>query len=378
MFEEIIPTYHAPSIRFNKLKIVQQSELISNNKLIIQLFDSINQMVVILNQYRQIIYTNKSYQKFCNTNDAITLLGKRPGESFGCINAYREMGGCGTSEFCKTCGAVNSILNAQAGIKSTKECKIRTSGNEAYEFQVTATPFNLDGEKLTIFSLLDISAEKRKESIERIFLHDILNSAGGISSLSGILKEMRDPDEMAEVAQIIETAAGNLIDEIKMQRELSSAEQAKLKPEFTSVWSLQILNNLVNINTSYKLNQSKKVCIHNQSVDVILKTDVVLLKRVLGNMIKNAIEANIANDVITLKSTEDYRAVRFEVHNKSFIPRNIQIQLFHRSFSTKGSGRGLGTYSMKLLGEKYLKGNVWAKSTKETGTSFFLEVPKQN
>ena len=35
---------------------------------------------------------------------------------------------------------------------------------------------------------------------------------------------------------------------------------------------------------------------------------------------------------------------------------------------------GLGTYSMKLFGEKYLKGKVWFESSKEKGTIFFIEI----
>jgi sensor histidine kinase regulating citrate/malate metabolism len=37
-------------------------------------------------------------------------------------------------------------------------------------------------------------------------------------------------------------------------------------------------------------------------------------------------------------------------------------------------GRGIGTYSMKLFGEKYLKGKVWFTSSAENGTSFFFEL----
>ncbi|MCD8492801.1 MAG: ATP-binding protein [Geovibrio sp.] len=50
--------------------------------------------------------------------------------------------------------------------------------------------------------------------------------------------------------------------------------------------------------------------------------------------------------------------VEFRVYNKGFIPREIQARLFHRNVSTKGAGRGLGTHSVKLLTEKYLKGRV--------------------
>jgi K+-sensing histidine kinase KdpD len=378
MFEELALTSFAPAMRYTNGQLKTQSDLVSKNQLLIQIIDSISQMVIILNEHRQIVFANKNYLEFCNTNSITPILGKRPGESIGCINALFTTSGCGTSKFCKTCGTVNAILISQTGIKSTKDCIIRTNKNESHELRVTATPFKMHDEKLTIFSILDISAEKRKESLERVFLHDIMNSAGGISGLSTILKEISDPKEVTEIAQIIETAAGNLMDEIKIQRELLSAEREELEPKFEPVSSLHILNNLQNIYSKHKLNQGKKIYIHQDSDNTSLKTDAVLLKRVLGNMIKNAIEADNNNDTISLKSTSTKYCVRFSVHNKSFIPHESQLQLFQRTFSTKGLGRGLGTYSMKLLGEKYLKGNVWFDSSEDAGTTFFIELKKEN
>ncbi|MCC6352468.1 MAG: ATP-binding protein, partial [Verrucomicrobiae bacterium] len=63
------------------------------------------------------------------------------------------------------------------------------------------------------------------------------------------------------------------------------------------------------------------------------------------------------------------------VHNTGHMPRHVQLQLFKRSFSTKGEGRGLGTYSMKLLGEHYLRGTVDFTSTPESGTTFRVTFP---
>ncbi|MGE4488502.1 MAG: ATP-binding protein, partial [Kiritimatiellales bacterium] len=66
----------------------------------------------------------------------------------------------------------------------------------------------------------------------------------------------------------------------------------------------------------------------------------------------------------------------FSVHNRFVIPPDVQIQLFTRSFSTKGNGRGLGTYSIKLISEKYLNGRVSFVSNEEQGTVFKVTLPK--
>jgi signal transduction histidine kinase len=58
------------------------------------------------------------------------------------------------------------------------------------------------------------------------------------------------------------------------------------------------------------------------------------------------------------------------------MPERVQLQVFQRSFTTKGgTGRGLGTHSMKLIGERYLKGKVSFASREPDGTTFTLAVP---
>jgi len=59
------------------------------------------------------------------------------------------------------------------------------------------------------------------------------------------------------------------------------------------------------------------------------------------------------------------------------MPEEIQSQVFQRSFSTKAkSGRGIGTHSMKLLGERYLGGRVEFLSDEAAGTTFSITLPK--
>jgi sensor histidine kinase regulating citrate/malate metabolism len=55
------------------------------------------------------------------------------------------------------------------------------------------------------------------------------------------------------------------------------------------------------------------------------------------------------------------------------MPVDVQLQIFQRSFSTKGNGRGIGTYSIKLLTEQYLNGKVSFVSNESEGTRFSLE-----
>jgi signal transduction histidine kinase len=331
-------------------------------------------MVVIINQHRQVIYANKSYKNFCSKISSEQILGKLLGENLSCINAIKATNGCGTSKACKSCGNYNAILESQKGNKSSKACQIRTNKNRAIDLEVTATPINNNNERLTIFSLLDVSAAKQKESLQRVFIHDILNSAGAISGLSAILKEIDTPNEIKEIADSIQCASRSLIEEIQAQREIEAAELGNLKPDLKTISTHQVLGELQGIYANHEQNSGKPVLIDSASQNHSIHTDPILLKRILGNMIKNAIEIYLPEDIISLKSKKVDQGVVFSIHNQSVIPKEVQDQLFHRFYSTKGSGRGLGTYSMKLLGENYLKGKVWFESSEDFGTTFYIKL----
>jgi sensor histidine kinase regulating citrate/malate metabolism len=109
----------------------------------------------------------------------------------------------------------------------------------------------------------------------------------------------------------------------------------------------------------------------------VLWTDRRLLFRILGNMLKNGLEAISPGQAVTIGCSERGDDVAFWIHNPGVMPDQVQLQMFQRSFSTKGQpGRGIGTYSMKLLGERYLGGRVEFVSRDPDGTTFTLSLPK--
>ncbi|WP_338098435.1 ATP-binding protein [Methanolapillus ohkumae] len=57
------------------------------------------------------------------------------------------------------------------------------------------------------------------------------------------------------------------------------------------------------------------------------------------------------------------------------IPEESKPHIFKKRISTKGEMRGLGTYSVRLLGEKYLGGKVGFTSNSCDGTTFFIDLP---
>jgi signal transduction histidine kinase len=107
-----------------------------------------------------------------------------------------------------------------------------------------------------------------------------------------------------------------------------------------------------------------------------VKSDRSLLTRVISNMLVNALEATDPGDEILLRIDDEGVSVRFSVWNRGAIPEEVQLRIFQRYFSTKAdSGRGIGTFVMKLFGEQFLGGKTGFTSSPADGTTFWLELP---
>jgi nitrogen fixation/metabolism regulation signal transduction histidine kinase len=371
-------TYFAPAQRKQPAEILRENQRIKNISFLQQIIESLSIAVVVLNSQRQIVFSNGVFLNLVGA-DMASLLGKRPGEALGCKHSTDTMHGCGTSETCATCGAVQAIVECLSrNVKSVRECRVTSSAGNgtslSYDLLVTANPFEFEGSTFAIVSMDDISHLKRRRLLEQIFFHDIINSASGLRALVECIK-ISQPDKISEIMPHLDRQSTTIIDEILAQKQILEAETGELKLQLNPVHAREISEAVVGIMAFNPLAQDKKISIDPLSKDFEINSDFGLLKRILLNMLKNAVESSGDLATITLGFSYLDDGCVFEVRNPDVIPREIQLQLFQRSFSTKGAGRGLGTYSMKLLGEKYLKGAVGFESTEENGTKFFIKLP---
>jgi len=138
---------------------------------------------------------------------------------------------------------------------------------------------------------------------------------------------------------------------------------------------MELLQSVLDLYRNHEVAEGKRIRINSNTENVTIHSDRALLSRVLGNMVKNALEAVNQQETVKIGCLNMGGGVLFWVHNPTFMPRDVQLQVFQRSFSTKGAGRGIGTYSIKLLGERYLKGRVDFTTSEEKGTTFEIRLP---
>lgn len=372
--QQKILTQFAPAERASDEEVGQQSQHFLDIPLLSRLFDAVPDAVLILNAQRQIIFANRALQNVRGAQVDKIVNGARPGEILDCIHAFESEGGCGTTEFCSACGAVKAILASFDNRQSIEECSITQRTGHALDLRVWATPISLNGLEFTVFAVKDISSEKRRRTLERIFFHDLLNIAGGLRGFATLLQEA-EPEELDTIKKAVFNLSERLIEEINAQQELFAAENQELEIHPTPLNSSELLQEVAEIYRRHDVARDRFITLAAGAQDLWFISDQTLLRRVIGNMVKNALEACWPGETVTLNCTADNGEVEFSVHNPNYMPRQTQLQVFQRSFSTKGGGRGLGTYSIRLLTERYLKGRVTFRTSPETGTTFMARYP---
>lgn len=333
--------------------------------------------VMVLNEARQILACNEELLEALEPPDAAAHLGERMGEAFGCVHAQEVRGGCGTGKACERCGAALAIIEAQvSGLAVVGECSLnlRRDGRlAALDFQVKVSTLTLGCHALTVVVFQDISSRKRQDLLESIFLHDISNTLQSLLSWGELVADGASDPRRA--ARRIVDLCQRLRQEVQQQRILHEAEQGELVPKLEPVELRGLLEELRDLFLVRDCPQGPHLAIALGSPGVRLRTDRDLLLRVLQNMVSNALEATPPEGTVAVEAEQSETRFCVRVTNPGVVPEEVAARIFHRVVSTKGPGRGLGTYGMKLITEDYLGGSLEFRSTAAEGTCFTLELP---
>jgi diguanylate cyclase (GGDEF)-like protein len=172
-------TEFASAERLDREGLLQQYHLWAEQLPTLLISNSIPGLILILNEQRQIVYSNDQFTQLGNYTSFEDYLGLRPGELVKCGHAFENDLGCGTTRFCATCGAVNAILSSINGKKDVQECHIeRGNGQSPLNLRVWTTPVELSEQNFVIFSVQDISLEKENarllEQVQKLAIMDPL------------------------------------------------------------------------------------------------------------------------------------------------------------------------------------------------------------
>ena len=370
-------TLFAPAEKADTQELAAEIEAVSQNPVVSGLLHSIGGLLAVLDEHRQVIALNHSFLDMLGIQDASQALGLRLGEALECIHAHDVPGHtCGSTRYCSTCGAAIAIMASLGQDAATERICALTARKDGRPLElallIRCQPIRLAGKRFLLVFLQDITQQQQRAALERTFFHDINNMLCMLSGASELLAK-EHPSEWTEM--VCQTSA-RLIKEVAIQQCLSMNDEQSYQPLWSDLTTGQIRKELQSFFVAHPVAQGKNVEFTMAEPEIVIKTDLSLILRVLCNMVLNALEATEKGGTVRVSLAPQAGHVVFSVWNAGEIPADIAQRIFQRNFSTKEeAGRGIGTFSMKLFGEKILGGVVEFTTSAEEGTTFRLILP---
>ena len=179
------------------------------------------------------------------------------------------------------------------------------------------------------------------ERLTRVLTHEMMNATAPITSISQSMLNRSDVKgtPLEEGIQAIYETSRHLSDFVVNYRKMSELE----KPLLTDVRLLAVIDE---ISKAYpQLTWEVSV-----PADLVVRADIGMLRQVLMNLVKNAIEANATKIVVEeTDSTAEVNSSIFTHHFSLYIgndglpiPAENRQSLFVPFFTTKRSGSGIG------------------------------------
>ena len=358
-------------------RIKEQGRIVSSNKIAEIVSEYADDFVGILNSTRQFVTVNDDY--FSNGMVIANIIGMRPGEILGCIHSHESAYGCGNSAACGYCGAAITIeeaLETRRKVSRDGRLLVGPGGSQTLNVRIKAVPLEYEDETFALLFIRDISKEKHVELMERAFFHDVLNSSISLKSLFSVSEV--SSEYIPDADRSIELNITDIVEQIQYFQKLKKAETGELSVVKESVEPAAEISDIVQAAGSTAWAEGKAVETEFPDEDIEITTDRILFRRIVLNLLKNALEASRRGDTVRIALEAGEQDCLLSVRNPAVMPEEVRSQIFQRSFSTKGAGRGVGTYSIKMLGERYLGGKVDFSSTETGGTVFRFRLPLYN
>ena len=355
-----------------------QHELFSEGVVSRALLDAVPSPLFIINKEWRVVYANQAAVSLVSDGTEEIKTGLKVGEAFHCVHYMKGQKNTGRKPNCHVCGVARLLSSSLSGKEAVKDCRLScdlAGAKTSLHLRVWATPLEFHGELFSILNFIDISDKYKKEMLENTCFHDLLNT---LTSIRGVLSVMKEEDvqNRHEIISLLEQMTQDSIEEINTLRLIEKAEEGNLKPAFEKLNSLETANLICESLQCHPTAKEKKLIVEKSSENHLFTSDRQLLRRIVGNMVINALEASHAGSTVTIGTNRDDHGLLFWVHNDKIIPEQIQDKIFHEEVSRKGHNRGTGTYSIWLL-SSLLEGEVRFVSNESEGTVFTLWLPLQ-
>ena len=221
---------------------------------------------------------------------------------------------------------------------------------------------------------------KSKDRLFSIVSHDLKDS---ISSIKGFLDLLREDsisrEEFTELIPELSDHANNASLLLYNLLNWSKSQMQNLEPNPELFNIQEVFHNKMSL-VEPKIEQKRIVLIDESQRDFVF-ADKSMIEIVIQNLITNAVKFSKVGDIITVSNYDQNGKSLICVEDTGVgMSKEVLNKLFKGSgYTTVGTknekGTGLGLTICKELVELN-KGRIWAESTPNVGSKFYVELPK--
>ncbi|MBN8573584.1 MAG: PAS domain-containing protein [Candidatus Kapabacteria bacterium] len=222
-----------------------------------------------------------------------------------------------------------------------------------------------------------------KNSVIEIVTHDVKNMLGGILMQSEMLSQFADTLALDKIQYLSRTISERVHDINKILVDMLEVRRIDDGMLSTHFENKNLRDLLVSIGEKNRVRANiKGIDIMYSLREVMLTTDIELLKEIIENLLTNAIKFSESGSMVSLSLRETNSHVYISVQDKGpGIPEEEKSLLFQRfaklsNKPTAGeSSTGLGLSITKQLVEM-IRGEITCESTLGQGSTFTVILPK--
>ena len=206
--------------------------------------------------------------------------------------------------------------------------------------------------------------------------HDIRNPLQTITSSVYLAKEevklLSDHAKREELTESLDTIEEQVVYINKIVSDL----QDFVKPLNPKIEEVDLRNLVKDAFLSSAIPENVKVLILIEEDLPQLVVDRYLIKRVLINLITNAVQAMPGGGTLTVNATYESGMALISIEDTGLgIPEENRNKIFKPLFTTKSKGQGFGLSVCKRLVEAHDAGSITFESKVGKGTKFTIKVP---
>ncbi|GAB6060564.1 response regulator [Desulfonatronum parangueonense] len=198
-----------------------------------------------------------------------------------------------------------------------------------------------------------------RDSVERIIRHDLKEPLIDILRNSGQLVKTNDiPPEHLEKIRDIERSGFELLEAVSASIDLWKLERGVYHVVPHSVDLERITRTVAGSLIRMKINNGKMIHIHPDESSApgqkpfVVQAEELLCYSMLFSLIKNALEASVPGNPVSVHLEHDQEKVRLRIVNSRVLPLEIRTRFMEKGATWgKAQRKGLGAYSARLIAD---------------------------